>query len=64
MKDYRIDGPDAARQLVSEHLACETAPNGTGTRCSCSFDCANYWLRAHGFKGDESEVIIPLAGTE
>lgn len=52
MKDYRIDGPDEARQIVREHRACETAPNGTGMRCICNFDCANFWLRAKGFKND------------
>lgn len=52
MKDYRIDGPAEARQIVAERKACETAPNGTGSRCLCDFDCANYWLRAKGFKGE------------
>lgn len=37
-------------KIVSEHRACETAPNGTGARCTCAFDCANYWLRARGYK--------------
>jgi len=49
-RDYRTDGPEEARQIAFGHRACETAPNGTGSRCSCSFDCANYWLRARGFK--------------
>jgi hypothetical protein len=51
MSDYRIEGPAEAQQIVREQRACETAPNGTGARCTCSFDCANYWLRAKGFKG-------------
>lgn len=25
---------------------CETAPNGTGSPCNCSFACVNYWIRA------------------
>lgn len=50
LTDYRIDGPEEARQIALGHRACETAPNGTGSRCSCSFDCANYWLRAKGYK--------------
>ena len=29
-------------------LPCTTAPNGTGARCTCSNDCQNYWIRAHG----------------
>jgi len=49
MKDYRVDGPEEARQIALGHRACETAPNGTGGRCLCSFDCANYWLRANGY---------------
>lgn len=50
LADYRTEGPEEARQIVREHRACETAPNGTGSRCLCSFDCANYWLRASGYK--------------
>jgi len=52
VKDYRIDGPAEAQQIVREYRTCETAPNGTGARCTCSFDCVNYWLRAKGFKAD------------
>lgn len=52
MKDYRIDGPAEAQSIIREHKACETAPNGTGSRCTCDFDCANYWLRARGYKAD------------
>ena len=37
-------------EITNEHRACETAPNGTGEQCLCSYDCANYWLRAHGFR--------------
>lgn len=51
MKDYRTAGPAEAQAIIREHKACETAPNGTGSRCLCDFDCANYWLRAKGFKG-------------
>ena len=51
LRDYRIDGPEEARQIAMEKRPCETAPNGTGSRCLCDFDCANYWLRAKGFKG-------------
>lgn len=54
MTDYRIDGPEEAAQIIRDKRPCETAPNGTGSRCTCSFDCANYWLRANGFKGDGS----------
>lgn len=49
LKDYRIDGPPEAQQIARERRACETAPNGTGSRCLCDFDCANYWLRAKGY---------------
>lgn len=52
MKDYRIDGPEEARQIVRDTPACETAPNGTGSQCTCNFDCANYWLRSRGFKAE------------
>ena len=48
--DYRTDGPEEARQIALAHRACETAPNGTGARCLCSYDCANYWLRACGYR--------------
>lgn len=51
LTDYRIEGPEEARQIALGHRACETAPNGTGSRCLCNFDCANYWLRAEGYKG-------------
>lgn len=63
MKDYRIDGPPEAQQLVRDHPACETAPNGTGSRCSCTSDCANYWLRAHGFKAEADPEPEPGAPT-
>jgi hypothetical protein len=53
MKDYRLTGPDEARKIIRDNPACATAPNGTGTRCSCDFNCANYLLRFRGFK-DES----------
>ena len=56
MKDYRIDGPPEAQQIVRDHRPCETRPNGTGMRCTCAFDCANYWLRAKGFKAGASAV--------
>jgi hypothetical protein len=55
MKDYRIDGPPEARQLVREHRACETAPDGTGAWCTCSFGCANYWLRSRGFRAGDGQ---------
>jgi hypothetical protein len=44
---------DAGRErqeIISAHAPCETAANGTGARCTCSFGCANYWLRARGYK--------------
>jgi hypothetical protein len=54
MKDYRIDGPEEARQICKDHRMCETAPNGTGSQCLCAFDCANYWLRAYGYRAEGS----------
>lgn len=27
---------------------CTTALNGTGARCTCDYDCLNYWMRARG----------------
>jgi hypothetical protein len=50
MKDYRIDGPQEARQIIATTPACGTAPNGSGSRCTCPFSCANYALRAKGYK--------------
>ena len=52
MMDYRTDGPPEAQRLARERPACQTAPNGTGSRCSCGFSCANYWLRANGFTAE------------
>ena len=28
------------------HRPCETAPPGTGSPCTCDFDCDNYWIQA------------------
>jgi len=42
-------------QIIATERACETAPNGTGQRCTCSFDCANYWLRAFGHRVESAE---------
>jgi hypothetical protein len=52
MIDYRTDGPAEAQQIARGKRPCETAPNGTGARCLCGFDCANYWLRAKGYRGE------------
>jgi len=41
-----------ARQIIADHRPCVTAPNGTGSRCTCDYDCANYWLRARGYKAE------------
>lgn len=38
------------REITASHRPCETAENGTGARCACSFDCANYRLRAKGHR--------------
>lgn len=40
----------ARQEITAAHAPCSTAENGTGARCTCSFDCANYWLRARGHK--------------
>jgi hypothetical protein len=37
-----------------QHPPCTTAENGTGARCTCDFDCANYWLRARGYKEEKA----------
>lgn len=50
--NYGTDGPAEAQQIVRDNRACETAPNGTGARCTCAFDCANYWLRAKGYRAN------------
>jgi hypothetical protein len=42
-----------AQQIINERRACVTAKNGTGSRCTCNYDCANYWLRAYGFKAED-----------
>ena len=47
----RPAGIDQERQaVIAERPPCETAENGTGARCTCAYDCANYWLRAKGYK--------------
>jgi hypothetical protein len=43
------EGEQARQEIISAHSPCETAENGTGARCTCAFDCANYWLRAKGY---------------
>lgn len=60
MKDFRLTGPAAAKQIIGENPACATAPNGTGVRCTCDFACANYYLRARGYKQDAD---LPTPGT-
>lgn len=52
MADYEAEGPEEAREIIRSKPACETEQNGTGVRCTCFFDCANYWLRASGFRSD------------
>ena len=42
-----------AQKIIRETAVCVTAPNGTGSRCTCDYDCANYWLRARGFKAED-----------
>jgi len=49
LADYAAEGPDQARQIIADRPACQTAPNGTAARCTCAYDCANYWLRAAGY---------------
>ena len=44
---------EEVRRIISEHRPCVTAKNGTGSRCTCDYDCANYWLRAAGYKAEE-----------
>jgi hypothetical protein len=53
MKDYRLDGPDDARRIIRENPGCSTMPNATGVQCTCDYACANYCLRAAGFKADK-----------
>lgn len=48
--DFRLEGPAEAKQIIKDNPACETAPNGTGSSCSCPEACANYALRRAGFK--------------
>lgn len=49
LTDYAAEGPGEAREIIAGHPACQTAPNGTAARCTCAYDCANYWLRAAGY---------------
>jgi hypothetical protein len=37
-------------EIIENKEPCTTAPNGTAAKCTCPFDCANYWLRAFGYK--------------
>lgn len=43
----------AAQDIIDNIAPCATAPNGTGSRCACDYACANYLLRAHGFKAED-----------
>lgn len=43
-------GPEQAQQIILVKPACTTVANGTGMKCTCDYDCANYWLRASGFR--------------
>jgi hypothetical protein len=54
MTDYRIQGPQEAKDIVRAHAPCETAPNATGSVCTCSYACANWWLRCRGYKGEHA----------
>jgi hypothetical protein len=51
--DYRLEGPEEAQAIAKSGPMCQTAPNATGKKCQCSFDCVNYKLRAAGFKAEE-----------
>lgn len=49
-----MPGPDRTpQQITDEQEACTTTPNGTGIRCTCRDLCANWWLRAAGFKAED-----------
>ena len=50
-EDYEI------QRIIDAHPACKTAENGTGARCTCVESCANYWLRAKGYKGLTPHVV-------
>jgi len=32
---------------------CTTAPNKTGVRCTCAYDCENHWMRARGLNAPD-----------
>ena len=49
-------------EIVEHKDPCQTAPNGTGARCACSYDCANYWLRAFGYREEEDEGLGEVPG--
>lgn len=38
------------QRIIDAHPPCTTAENGTGARCTCDHACANYRLRARGYK--------------
>lgn len=67
MSDLAGSGAGQERQaIIAAHAACETAENGTGARCTCSFDCANYWLRAKGYEqadcAEAPSVAVDMPG--
>ncbi len=43
-------------EIIAAHPACTTAPNGTGSRCTCAVDCANYWIRAMGRRAENRDA--------
>lgn len=49
----QADAGQERQAIIAVHAPCETAENGTGARCTCAYDCTNYWLRARGY-GQES----------
>lgn len=49
MRPWPRPAGDERQKIIAKHAPCETAENGTGERCLCSFDCVNYWLRAKGY---------------
>ena len=47
------------QEIVDQEPVCRTMPNGTGVRCLCASACANYWLRADGYKSENPDWKRP-----
>jgi len=51
-----------AQEIVDRDRPCTTRRNGSGARCTCRVPCANWSLRARGFKQEDPDWDRPKTG--